>query len=658
MIRKFKNKFLDISLKKKFIILIAGIATISPVFLIGILASIYYYVGIESLFNDQVSRAVSDTVNVAKLYLKENNEKIKFELLQIEKDIDKQIKIIDDISELNFILDEQVRTRGISEAIIFTKDAVIAKSSLSFSFMFQKITHKIYKMVDEEKIVLLDQGGDKIKAITKLDSILLGDVYLMIGKYIDKEIVNYLRKTQDSKDKYYYLLDDLKFTKRSLQTTFIILSSLMCLLSFIISIKLANIIVNPLNKLLNATAKIKRGDYTIRVPETKSNDEISQLGKAFNKMTSTIEKQHNELKIAYKSIDERVKFIETVLKEISSGVIALDKNWYISLYNHPAKKLLCLENFDKKVRIFNIIPEINDLINHVSEQPRRVFNENIIIKRRGRVIHLFIKIGAVIIENKISNIVISFEDITQLVIAQREAAWSDVARRIAHEIKNPLTPIQLSAERLKSKFSKQISGADLDNFNKYVDAIIRNANDIHLIVSSFIQFAKIPDPKLSSYNINQIINEVIFNQQNVFRKIKYSFDSKLKNQYVTCDKTQITQVLTNIAKNSAESIISRYRDSKELGKIQFFLKSISDNVLEISVEDNGKGVDHDLIYKITEPYTTTKKSGMGLGLSIVKKILEDHDSHLNLSNSKDGMKASFHLKIDNKKIDKIIGLKE
>ena len=655
MIRNFKSKFLDLSLRKKFIILIAGIATISPIFLIGFLASIYYYIGIESLFNDQVSKAVSDTVNVAKLYLKENNEKIKFELLQIEKAVEKQIKIVDESGELNFILDEQVKSRGISEAIIFTKDAVIAKNSLSFSFIFQKISPQIYKMVDEKKIVLLEnQGGDNIRAITKLDiDIKLGDVffkdvYLMIGKYMDKEIINYLRKTQDSKDKYYYLLADLKFTKRSLQVTFIILSSLMCFFSFVISVKLANIITNPLNRLLDATAKIKKGDYSIRVPELQSNDEVSQLGKAFNKMTSTIEKQHNELKIAYKSIDERIKFIETVLKEISSGVIAIDKDGSISLYNYSAKKLIGLENFDSKTKIFKVIPEIADLIYLIQNEPGNVFNENIIIKRKGRAIHLFIKIGAVIIDSKISNIVISFEDITQLVVAQREAAWSDVARRIAHEIKNPLTPIQLSAERLKSKFSQQIDKKDVDNYNKYVDAIIRNVNDIHSIVSEFIQFARIPKPKLSSHDIKQIIKEVIFNQQNVFRKIKYSFDYEVENQYVTCDKTQITQVLTNIAKNAAESILSKYVNNEELGEIKFFIKQIKSNVLEISVKDNGKGIEQGLIYRIAEPYITTKASGMGLGLSIVKGILEDHDSQLHISNIKNGVKVSFNLKISNK----------
>ncbi|MSO13348.1 ATP-binding protein [Rickettsiales endosymbiont of Trichoplax sp. H2] len=648
MIKKLKKKFLNISLKKKFIILIAGIATISPIFLIGILSLIYYYIGIESLFNDQVSKAVSDTVNVARLYLKENNEKIKFELLQIEKIIERQIKVIDESTELNQILEEQVRSSSISEAIIFTKDGVIARSSLSFSLIsqIQKITPEDYNKIYEEKVVLLEnQDGDKIRAITKLDSIFRSDVYLLIGKFIDKEIVDYLKKTQDSKNKYYYLLADLKFTKRNLQIAFIIISSLMCLFSFIISVKLGNIIANPLNKLLNATSKIKLGDYSIRVPEKNSEDEVSQLAKAFNKMTQTIEAQHNQIKAAYKNIDERVKFIETVLKEISSGVIALDSSGYISLYNNSAKKLLNLEDNNLNQHISKIIPEINLLINNLLNAPQDILNENLIIKRKGKSIHLFIKIGAVIIENKIKNIVISFEDITQLVSAQREAAWSDVAKRIAHEIKNPITPIQLSAERLQSKFANLIEKKHLKNYNKYINTIIRNVNDIHSIVSEFIQFARIPKPKLASYNINEIINEVIFSQKNIYKEIKYSFDYNIQNNNVYCDKTQITQVLTNIVKNSAESIIS---SDNNKGTIKIKIEKVNDEHIKIIIEDNGGGINTDLIDKITEPYITTKNTGMGLGLSIVKKILEDHESKLHLSNTKDGLRIYFNLKTNKK----------
>ncbi len=648
MIKKLKKKFLNISLKKKFIILIAGIATISPIFLIGILSLIYYYIGIESLFNDQVSKAVSDTVNVARLYLKENNEKIKFELLQIEKIIERQIKVIDESTELNHILEEQVRSSSISEAIIFTKDGVIARSSLSFSLIsqIQKITPEDYNKIYEEKVVLLEnQDGDKIRAITKLDSIFRSDVYLLIGKFIDKEIVDYLKKTQDSKNKYYYLLADLKFTKRNLQIAFIIISSLMCLFSFIISVKLGNIIANPLNKLLNATSKIKLGDYSIRVPEKNSEDEVSQLAKAFNKMTQTIEAQHNQIKAAYKNIDERVKFIETVLKEISSGVIALDSSGYISLYNNSAKKLLNLEDNNLNQHISKIIPEINLLINNLLNAPQDILNENLIIKRKGKSIHLFIKIGAVIIENKIKNIVISFEDITQLVSAQREAAWSDVAKRIAHEIKNPITPIQLSAERLQSKFANLIEKKHLKNYNKYINTIIRNVNDIHSIISEFIQFARIPKPKLASYNINEIINEAIFSQKNIYKEIKYSFDYNIQNNNVYCDKTQITQVLTNIVKNSAESIIS---SDNNKGTIKIKIEKVNDEHIKIIIEDNGGGINTDLIDKITEPYITTKNTGMGLGLSIVKKILEDHESKLHLSNTKDGLRIYFNLKTNKK----------
>ncbi len=611
----------------------------------------YYYFGIEVLFNDQVSRAVSDTVNVAKLYLKESNENIKFDLLQIEKVIDKQIKVISESSELNHILNEQVKSRGISEAMIFTKEVVIAKSTLSFSFIFQRMPPELFEKIDQEKVVLLENNNkDKVRVVTKLESFYHGDVYLIIGKYIDQDIINYLKKAQGSARKYHYLLSGIKVTKQKLQIAFILLSALMCLFSFLISVKFANIITNPLNKLLGATSKIKKGDYSVRVPERESKDEIFLLGKAFNKMTKTIEKQHNELKIAYRNIDERIKFIETVLREISSGVIALDNQGYVRLYNNSAKTLLFIRGGGQENgKIFEVIPEIKSLIEKFLKEPRSLFQNNIIIKRRGRTIYLFIKIGAVIINDKISNIVISFEDITELILAQREVVWSDVARRIAHEIKNPLTPIQLSAERLKSKYSKQIDKDDLESYQKYVDTIIRNVNDIHAIVSEFIQFARIPKPKLDDYDLLRIIKDVIFSQKNIYKNIKYIFEYTTKRYYVNCDKTQITQVLTNIAKNSAESIISKYGKGENLGMIRFAVKEFDNNRVEVSIEDNGDGIDEGLLLKISEPYVSTKKSGMGLGLSIVKKILEDHESSLNFTNTTNGVKVVFNLKTSKNK---------
>jgi two-component system nitrogen regulation sensor histidine kinase NtrY len=648
VLRELKNKFLNLTLKKKFVCLIGGVVTITPTILIGLLASVYYYFGIESLFNDQVSRAVSDTVNVAKLYLKQSNESIKFDLLQIEHVIVKQLKSGNETTEIASVLNEQVKTRGISEAMIFTKNAVVAKSALSFSLVFQKIPEEVFKELDQEKVVLLENNNeDKIIAIKKLDDIRYQGIYLIIGKYIDKEIVNYLKKAEGSAEKYYYILSGAEVTKHNLQIAFILLAALMCSCSFIISIKLANIITNPLNRLLNATAKIKEGDYSVRVIERESSDEISLLGKAFNKMTQTIEKQHTELTVAYQNIDERIKFIKTVLRELSSGVIALDTNGFIQLYNNAAENILSLDEWGENSRIFDVMPEIKELIENILDEPKNIVQSNISIKRKGRTIHLFIKIGAVIIDDKIADIVVSFEDITQLLSAQREAAWSDVARRIAHEVKNPLTPIQLSAERLKSKYSEQIKPEDLKNYQKYIDAILRNANDIHEIVSEFIQFARMPKPKLDNHDIIKIVQEVMFNQKNMFRNIKYIFECTSESYYVNCDKTQITQVLTNIAKNAAESIITRYTDSSSVGVIKFTIRKIQADQVEVVVEDNGTGIDGDLLIKIAEPYITTKKTGMGLGLSIVKKILEDHSSALDIHNADNGMCAKFNLKISN-----------
>ena len=514
MLSKLKNKFLNLTLKKKIVYLIAGVVTITPTILIGLLASVYYYLGIESLFNDKVSKAVSDTVNVTKLYLEESNKNIRFDLLQIEKEIDSKMKVINASSELNSILNEQVKNREIVEAMIFTKKGVIAKSLLSFSFIFQRIPPALFKKIEQEKVVLLqDHNTDKVRAITKLDSFYYEDVYLIIGKYIDERIVNYLKEARGSAKKYHYLLAGINITKQKLQVAFIFLSVLMCVFSFFISVKLANIITNPLNKLLNATSKIKEGDYSIRLIERESKDEIASLEKAFNKMTKTIEKQHNELKIAYKNIDERVKFIETVLKEISSGVIALDAQGNINLYNNSARKFLLIKKDQENDKIFNVMPEIKHLIDDILKEPQNLFQDNIIIKRKGKTIHLFIKIGTVIIDNKINNIVISFEDITALILAQREAAWSDVARRIAHEIKNPLTPVQLSAERLKSKYSKHIKNEDLENYQKYVSTIIRNVDDIHAIVSEFIQFGRIP------YKMLYLVRKTVIRTLNICLKV-------------------------------------------------------------------------------------------------------------------------------------------
>ena len=648
MLSKLKNKFLNLTLKKKIVYLIVGVVTITPTILIGLLASVYYYLGVESLFNEKVSEAISNTVSVAKLYLNESNENIKLDLLQIEKEVDKQIRVISQSSDLNHILNEQVKSRGIAEAMIFTKKGVIAKSVLSFSLMFQKISPELFKKVEQEKVVLLEGNSeDKVRAVTKLDSFYRNDVYLIVGKYIDEEIINYLKKAQGSAKKYHYLLAGINITKQKLQAVFIILSTLMCFFSFLISIKLASIITNPLNKLLSATSRIKEGDYSARVQERESEDEVASLERAFNKMARTIEKQHNDLKIAYKSIDERVKFIETVLKEISSGVIALNAHGYVSLYNNFAKEALFIKEEQEGNMIFDLMPEIKYLVGKILKKPRNLFQDNIIIKRKGRTIHLFIKIGAVIIDNKISNIVISFEDITELISAQREAAWSDVARRIAHEIKNPLTPLQLSAERLKSKYSNQIEKGELENYQKYIDTIIRNVNDIHAIVSEFIQFGRIPKPKLGGYDIITIIQDVMFSQKNIYRNISYifksGFKSGFKSCYVVCDKTQITQVLTNIAKNSAESIGLKYKKKKSLGVIQFAVNKLDNSKVEISIEDNGGGIDEDLLTKIPEPYVSSKKTGMGLGLSIVKKVLQDHKSSLNFTNTANGLKTTFNL---------------
>ena len=649
---RLRYLFYRLSLKEKIVLLTAGFATITPILLVAVLASIYYYFGIETLFNDRIQSAVSETVEVAKLYLNENKENIKTTALQIANDIDHNFYDLLENPELfRTFLDKQAELRGLAEIMVFTREKEIARNFLSFSLLFEKSfeTSSVFKEVDSGEIKILKTKNEgKVRAIMRLSVFQDNPTYLLVGKYIDKEIINHLKKTQGSAKKYYILLSGIKLTKKKLQITFILLSTFLCGLAVFIATRLAKVIIKPLNHLLEATDKIQYGDYSVRVPEKSSKDEIFILVKAFNKMTTKIEKQRNELIHADRLIDERRKFIETVLSEISAGVIAIDLSYNITLFNNSVTKLLHIKKSDIiGDSISDILPEVKSTILQAYLEPSVLHKNNIIIKRKGRIIHLFVNVGTVMINHKIDSVIITFDDITELMAAQRSAAWSDVARRIAHEIKNPLTPIYLAAERLKKKYAKHFFNADKENFEKYLETIIKYVTNIKFIVAEFVQFARIPVAKIERCDLIIIINEVLFLQKNTYKFIKYTFDTKLKNCYVDCDKAQITQVLNNLLKNSAESIESKLKSNKSLQAkiiVKLTLSKITKDV-SVSVIDNGVGIPVNILEKISEPYISSKKEGMGLGLSIVRRILEDHNSKFIILNLDEGSSATFSLKL-------------
>jgi two-component system nitrogen regulation sensor histidine kinase NtrY len=462
--------------------------------------------------------------------------------------------------------------------------------------------------------------------------------------------MDYMESTQKSAKYYDQMRNDIKDSQAKLQIIFVFSSLVLLAGAIWIAIRLARKIARPINQLAEATEKIASGDLSVRVPERESKDETAKLEKAFNKMAGTLSVQTKDLVKFNQIIDERRRFIEAVLRSVASGIITVDPEGEISLANDAALDLLHSKDLVGKSFAF-IVPEGEMILSKVQNNPTAVTEENITFKHRGKKYYLLLRVTSELKDNdEIQSYIINIHDITALIQAQRSAAWADVARRIAHEIKNPLTPISLAAEQIYRKFKKEIS-SNPDAFKKYVDTIVRNVNDIGHMVEDFVSFAKITKPILKRENLVNIISDTVFMQQNAWENIEYRFDKKQKSCYILCDRAQISQVMINLLKNAAESISGRkdVKGKSSAGRIEVKLDINEDNkTVTTIVKDNGMGFASELVDQVTEPYVTTKEMGTGLGLSIVSKIIDDHKGALHIETPPEGgAEVYFTLKLVN-----------
>ncbi len=630
--------------------MISVLVTVLPAILLAAISYAYYSIGIESLFNDKISKALTHSVEIAESYLKEHKENIKTDIFEIANDIARNQKALDEDPQLfKLFLDKQASLRNLSEIMIFQRDNVIAQNSFSLSLTFEKLPERQLQEADSGEVVVLDQSAeDKVRAILKLHGHV--NTYLLVGRFVDRDILNHLKISQGSASSYESLMADISNTRLRLELVFISVSIVLCILAILIGARFARYITKPLNLLVDATSKVKKGDFSVRLPEKSGIDETAILTRAFNQMTETLSIQHDQLSTFTNLIDERRRFIEAVLAEVTAGVIVISKKNEITLANNSAHKLLDIPNKNKLLNFKKIFEEITPLIEEANQKPNEIIQQNVEITRDKKKLSLFVRVGTQLSsDGTTESYIVTFDDISDLVIAQRTAAWADVARRIAHEIKNPLTPIHLSAERIKKKYINEIK-SDKESFEKYVDTITRHVEDIGRIVEEFVEFARIPQPKKSSYDICKIIQDILFAQKFVYKFNKYTFDYDGKACYVLCDLTQISQVLTNLLKNAAESIEAKRASGNSgfAGDVKISLSKPNSHFIELKIEDNGLGFDKTLIDRVTEPYVTTKVKGTGLGLPIVKKIIEDHGGILSVANSPSGAVITFNLLIGEK----------
>ena len=379
---------------------------------------------------------------------------------------------------------------------------------------------------------------------------------------------------------------------------------------------------------------MRSGDLTVRVAEATTGDELAGLSRAFNRMTGQLAAQRTELMEAYSQIDERRRFTETVLSGVSAGVIGLDAAGRVELPNRAADELLGMDLLAAIGHpLATVVPEFAALLAQAEIEPERARTAEIQIGPPNLRRTLLVRIGAELSADRTDGFVVTFDDITELQSAQRKAAWADVARRIAHEIKNPLTPIQLSAERLKRRFTKEIQ-SDPDTFVQCADTIIRHVGDIGRMVDEFSAFARMPQPVIKPEDLGQIAREALVLQKTARPHITWTTHIPDRGPVALCDRRMVRQALTNLLQNAADAIAMRDGASH----IALTL-SVAGQEARLIIADDGIGLPKEDRARLTEPYVTHKPKGTGLGLAIVKKIMEEHGGSLTLDDNPDGFGA-------------------
>jgi len=615
--------------------LFGAIAAI-PAVAMTIFSALLFNFGLQSWFSERVSSVLNESSAIAKAYLQEHQRVIRADALAVANDINRQWPQLSlDPKVLESFIATQAAFRGLTEAVIFTSQwQVIAKTGYTFALQSgEQIPIQSIAQADiGEVAVVTGEQSDRVRALVKLEA--FPAAYLYVGRFIDSRVLARVAETNEAVDEFKKLESERSDLELSFTAVFIVLALLLLLIAVWVGLTFADRIAQPLVRLIGASDRIGQGDFGVRVPEIVASDEVATLGRAFNRMTRRLEDQQRDLKTAYGELDERRRFTETVLAGVSSGVIGLDPRGAVRLPNRSALRLLGVDSARMVGRpVTEVVPEFAELIGTVQALPARPQQREIQIVRDGKTQVFLARCAAEHDGEHVVGLVLTFDDITELQAAQRKAAWADVARRIAHEIKNPLTPIQLAAERLKRRCADKL-GEEGGLIAQCTETIVRHVGDIGKMVDEFSSFARMPAPVMAPHDLRKVVSDAVVLQRTAFPLIAFDITVPDTPVIAKCDARMVAQALTNVLKNAVEAIEARSGNAPA-GRIALGL-NVSGDTCAITVTDNGVGLPQHERHRLTEPYVTTRAKGTGLGLAIVKKIFEDHGGAVSLADGKDG----------------------
>ncbi len=617
-----------------------------PTIIVAIFATISINFGLEGWFSSNVQKVVENSMMAAKAYENEQKQYLVNDLNYLANVLNSEIsknKLIEEGYIRNIL--GKFQPNSISESFIIDFAGIIKlRGERSYLFDFEKISNAdIDKAISGEIVIIKDWPTNEFRALKKLTE--YNNRLLYVSRIVDGNILQLLDETQDTVLLYQQIENERYGLLFKFGLLYIAFSLVMILLAVWIALWFAERLSKPVGRLAEAARKVGSGDFDIKVMEENTKDEIAFLSRVFNRMTNRLKNQRNKLLKNNKMVEHQREFLEAIISGVKGGIISINKEEKIEIINTAAKLILKLKkdkNFVNQ-KISKVVKEFNPIIKKVKKLDLDFLSEELIINQKNESLHILLRVSKRYIDNKINmGFILTFDDITDLISAQRNAAWVDVAKRIAHEIKNPLTPIKLSAEQLKKKVFSKSNISEL-NIAEYSEMIIRQTEVLQRIVDEFSQFARMPEPQKKVININELVKSAVLLQKAVHNDIKFNLHLNDFSSNIFGDSAMLSQALTNLLKNSAESInLSKNKtinNEKKVGIIDIFTDSNS-NFLEIKIIDTGVGLDNK-ITNFFEPYVTTKKNGTGLGLAIVRKIIEQHDGSLNIYNSNNLLHKTF-----------------
>jgi two-component system nitrogen regulation sensor histidine kinase NtrY len=593
-----------------------------PTVLVAIFASVLFQSGLEFWFSDRARGMLENTVAVARSSYDRETERVENETETAAGDLAGYLKMttIEDPRFQEAFARNQVLNRQLSEAIIFTygRDKQIRTIALVNPY-----DRPLERIIKPEAIAQLASrpsvavnSSDRIGAIARID---YGpDTYLYAARVFDPQFREQIQRANGVLRDYQALLSRSRAIQLRFNAALLLGALIIVGLAILAALRLADRMVRPVGQLVAAAGKIEQGDFSARVPvaETDTEDEVQTLATAFNRMAGRLDEQTGALKAANTQLDTRRAFIEAVLSSVTAGVIALDSGNRILLINRSAEALLQRgeEELERK-ELADVSPDLDEFMRGDQAEANVIV---VVVADSGQ------RTLAVKRVRYQDGSVLTFDDITDQLTDQRRAAWSDIARRIAHEIKNPLTPIQLAAERLQRRFGQEIT-SDKDTFERLTGTIVRQVGDLRRMVDEFSNFARMPKPVFRPENIHDIARQALFLHEVAHPGISFVLDPPQGDFAMVGDRRQLAQAITNVVKNGVEAIESRRnRGEHSLAGDRVELRLHRDgNQLVIDVMDTGIGLPEDR-ERLTEPYMTTRVRGTGLGLAIVKKIVEEH----------------------------------